>query len=84
MGCCGKTRTAIPVENTEVQSFSYVPPAPTVRYFQYTGKTALTAIGSATGQRYRFASSGAQVAVDSRDAPSMMGVPHLRRLEREE
>jgi hypothetical protein len=62
----------------------YTPPSPTVRYFEYIGKTALTVIGSATGRQYRFASTGAQVAVDSRDAPSMAGVPNLRRLAREE
>jgi hypothetical protein len=62
----------------------YTPPPPTVRYFEYTGKTGLTAIGSATGKHYRFASTGAQVAVDSRDAPSMAGVPNLRRVKREE
>jgi hypothetical protein len=59
-------------------------PTPTVRYFEYTGKTALTVIGSATGKHYRFAATGVEVAVDSRDAASMAGVPNLRRIAREE
>ena len=84
MGCCGKTRTAIATEEITQPMAIYTPPRPTIRYFEYTGKTALTAIGSATGHRYRFASTGAQVAVDSRDAPSMAAVPHLRHVKREE
>jgi hypothetical protein len=32
-----------------------------------------------TGRRYRFANRGAIVAVDERDAPSMSGVPNVRR-----
>jgi len=79
MGCCGKTRQALPVENNQVRPTTYTPPSPTFQYFEYMGKTALTAIGVATGARYRFASPGARVAVDSRDAPSMSAVPNLRR-----
>jgi len=79
MGCCGKIRQALPVENNQARPITYTPPAPSFQYFEYTGKTALTAIGVATGARYRFTSPGAAVAVDSRDAPSMIAVPSLRR-----
>jgi hypothetical protein len=47
--------------------------------FEYAGATALTAVGAITGRRYRFDRPGAAVDVDLRDAPSLGGVPHLRR-----
>ena len=47
--------------------------------FQYIGKTALTVLGPITGRRYRFASHGVVIPVDQRDAPFVLGVPHLRR-----
>jgi hypothetical protein len=56
---------------------------PEPAYFRYHGSTALTAIGPVSGRRYRFSSAGAVVAVDGRDAPSLAGVPHLRRLPRD-
>ena len=39
--------------------------------FEYVGRTALTAIGGATGRRYRFEEPGAQVIVDARDRISL-------------
>jgi hypothetical protein len=53
--------------------------APTIRY-EYVGNTGLTVFGGATRQRYRFASTGAQVAVDARDGISLDIVPNLRRV----
>jgi hypothetical protein len=82
MGCCGKIRQTLPVENVEARPITFIPPSPTFQYFEYTGKTALTAVGVATGVRYRFANQGALVAVDSRDAASMVGVPNVRRTGR--
>lgn len=78
MGCCGKTRRPQPAENNGFQSTIALPPV-TFQYFEYVGRTGLTAIGPVTRQRYRFATPGSVVAVDSRDAPSMSGVPNLRR-----
>jgi hypothetical protein len=49
-------------------------------WFEYVGVTGLTAVGPATGQRYRFDGHGSRAAVDLRDAPSMAAVPHLRRI----
>jgi hypothetical protein len=48
--------------------------------FEYVGATGMTAMGPVTGKRYRFQDYGSRVAVDLRDAPSMAGVPHLRRV----
>jgi hypothetical protein len=45
--------------------------------FEYSGRTALTAVGGATGQRYRFDGPGARVVVDARDRPSLAAVPNL-------
>ena len=47
--------------------------------FEYTGATGLTVRGPITGRSYRFNGPGEEVAVDGRDAPSMMAVPRLRR-----
>jgi hypothetical protein len=46
--------------------------------FEYTGRTAITAIGRATGRPYRFASPGARIIVDPRDRVSLAAVTHLR------
>ena len=57
------------------------PPAPvsTGVRFEYTGATGMTVRGPITGRTYRFNGPGIAVEVDSRDAPSMMAVPKLRR-----
>jgi len=47
--------------------------------FQYIGASGLTVQGPVTKRLYRFATHGSVVAVDSRDAPSLARVPHLRR-----
>jgi hypothetical protein len=45
---------------------------------QYTGRTALTAVGRVTGRQYRFGAPGARVAIDPRDRASIRAVPNLR------
>jgi hypothetical protein len=47
-------------------------------HFQYTGRTGMTVIGPVSGQRYRFEHPGALIAIDGRDAPSIVAVPHLQ------
>ena len=47
---------------------------------EYTGPTALTAIGPISGQRYRFPHPRARLEVDPRDRPSLAAVPHLRQI----
>lgn len=81
MSCCGQRRRQIlPVEPVSAR-----PRAPAARasvaLFEYTGTTALTAIGPISGVKYRFASPGARLRVDLRDAPSLNAVPNLLRLE---
>lgn len=80
--CCGGKRMQA-TQTTVVRPTSNRP-TKTVRYshafFRYVGPTALTVAGGATGTRYRFDSPGAVVAVDVRDQPSMLAVPHLRRV----
>jgi hypothetical protein len=49
-------------------------------YFEYTGATAITVVGSATGRQYRFATPGVAVAVDARDRWSLAKVPLLKEI----
>ena len=84
MGCCGKNRSTIrAVENHALENKGAprvtFRPRPSFQYFEYVGANAITAFGPVTGRRYRFANPGAIVAVDARDAPSLAGVPNLRR-----
>ena len=87
MLCCGGKRSqfhqGVPNRRTgESANYAvrvHVPLRPTA-YFQYIGPTGLTVAGPVTGARYRFDRTGATVAVDYRDAPSFVGIPHLRRL----
>ena len=81
MGCCGKNRAvARVVDVQETPRITFTPPAMvSAEYFEYVGKTALTAVGPVTRRRYRFAGPGAIVEVDGYDAPGMAGVPNLRR-----
>ncbi|MDE3248920.1 MAG: hypothetical protein KGO82_09695 [Bacteroidota bacterium] len=48
--------------------------------FMYTGQTAMTAVGRATGRSYRFRWPGDRQSVDFRDVPGMAGVTVLRRV----
>ncbi len=49
--------------------------------FEYVGKTGLMVVGPISGKRYRFNYTGAIVAVDARDAPSLIAVPNLRSIK---
>ena len=79
MGCCGKNRAAAPVATHDAPRATVTRQTPTAQYFEYVGKTGLTAVGPVTGRHYRFVRPGARLAVDERDAPSMAGVPNLRK-----
>jgi hypothetical protein len=57
------------------------PRAPASVNFRYEGPTRLQTQGPITRQRYRFEHSGAIVAVDARDAPSLAAIPQLRRVQ---
>lgn len=78
MSCCGQQRSNVAESFSEMKK----QPLSTHVFFQYIGQTALTALGTATGNRYRFDSPGAIVAVDYRDQSSMRGIPHLRQVNR--
>lgn len=54
--------------------------APGITAFQYTGPTALTAIGPLSGRRYQFTRPGAVLAVDPRDRASLAAIPNLRQV----
>ena len=81
MPCCGGRRaTAAAQWPTMTPAAPGLPPqSARLVEFIYTGRTALTAQGPITRQRYRFSGTGARLMVDSRDAPSLDGVPNLRR-----
>ncbi|AHF17732.1 hypothetical protein [Niabella soli] len=48
--------------------------------FEYIGKTALTVTGSITRKRYYFSHPDQVLKVDYRDAPGMMAVPLLKKV----
>ena len=73
MSCCGKGRQAV---SSLPGSTGYV--SRDSATFEYVGRGALSVIGGATGRRYEFTGSGAQVRVDPRDRPSLMQVSRLR------
>jgi hypothetical protein len=50
--------------------------------FEYVGRTGLTVVGPVSGRRYRFEATGARVAVDTADMPSLTAVPQLRLVAR--
>ncbi|HNP23148.1 MAG TPA: hypothetical protein PKM63_02575 [Panacibacter sp.] len=80
---CGNKRSAISTQhqpaaqqvfhnNISDQHFVY-------SNFEYTGKTALTAIGNVSGRKYRFSYPGDVQAIDRRDEPGMLGIPVLKK-----
>lgn len=84
MGCCGgkprywRPAPAAPSKHATT-SMASAPQVANVT-FEYLGGSAMTVKGPITGRAYRFDQPGARVAVDRRDAPSVAGVPRLRRL----
>jgi len=54
-------------------------PAPRL-YVEYIGKTGLTVISPATGQRYRFDRPGMRLQIDPRDRLWLATVPNLRQV----
>ena len=84
MPCCGEKRARIQVAGVtsppREPSATQRPMRYEVAFFQYLGKTRLTATGPATGKRYRFASPGATVAVGLRDRPYLAKITNLRQV----
>ncbi len=48
--------------------------------FEYFGPTRMAVKGPMTGRVYRFNNTGARVAIDRRDVPSVTAVPNLKRV----
>lgn len=87
MSCCGRRQPSYhlaPSASSAPGPASPSATSPGAATFVYIGRTGLTAVGKATGARYRFARPGARVAVDERDASGLQSVPVLRRLGRSE
>ena len=88
MSCCGKKRelfqTAAPQGLASSASRTAVHHPAQMRIgkviFEYTGRTAMTVIGPATGRRYRFERAGARLEVDLRDRAALAQVLNLRQL----
>ena len=47
--------------------------------FEYTGKTALTLVGSVTRTKYRFNYPGAKQNIDYRDIDGVIAIPVLKK-----
>ena len=79
---CGKKpiTNAIGYNNNPVYHQPNIPPVQQGIRFQYTGATALTAIGNATGRRYRFNHPNDTQLIDEKDAAAMRKVPILRQV----
>ncbi len=88
MGCCGGKRNqfhrTLPdrpgLEAAGRLSPSLAGVTYDVIHFEYLGSSALTVLGPITHKRYHFDAGGAKIAVDRRDAPSLLAVPHLKQV----
>ena len=87
MSCCGRQRQQYQAsaQTHQTSESASIPAQPrtvrdSVAYFEYTGKTTLTVIGSVTGKYYRFPAPGAIVAVDQLDRVTVAAVPNLRQV----
>lgn len=79
MGCCGRGRTITKSATTTPSPPASSKPVSPYASFQYIGGSGLTVQGPVSKRLYRFAAPGSIVAVDARDAASMMRVALLRR-----
>lgn len=79
MTCCGQRRAIAMTPGKAMASKQPRRPNSRSVLYQYNGATAMTVVGPLSGRRYRFDQPGAIVQVDSRDVPSMVGLPHLHR-----
>jgi hypothetical protein len=84
MSCCGKKREdwllSTNDANKAVDEYALSKIKADV-YFEYTGDTGLTVVGSVTRTRYRFNGKGDVVLIDFRDASGMMAVPVVRKVK---
>jgi hypothetical protein len=85
---CGKKRNQITQQTNNIvkqtnsrqvlQSMPSTEKKPAV-WFEYTGQTALSVIGSTTRKNYRFRFPGDTQLIDAGDATSMLAIPVLKK-----
>lgn len=83
---CGKKRSQLTQQPT-IRNANNVQPSQAPVYiqtkqsvmFEYTGKTALSVVGSITRKSYRFQFAGDKQYVDINDASGMMAIPVLKK-----
>lgn len=80
MACCGQRRALAAAGGRIVEANQTARPVSRAVLYEYTGSTGITVAGPISGQKYRFGSPGTKLQIDARDAPSLSGLPHLRRL----
>lgn len=84
MSCCGNSRKQYQAPAHNPAAMPSPAPEPEQMqepvYYEYTGATAISVRGSATGNIYRFREFGSRVAVDSRDTATLDTVPNVRRV----
>jgi hypothetical protein len=81
MACCGQNRSQISLKGQLVTPGNSVVAQSSPRFFfEYTGRTAMTVVGSRTGRIYRFGAPGARVEIDVQDVASLAGVPNVVRV----
>ncbi len=86
MSCCGGNRaaqrnvyqTSLSMPSRSAAPASRSAASAKIVHFEYTGMTAISVTGPATGSTYRFDRRGARLAVHGTDAPSLLAVPGLR------
>lgn len=81
MACCGQRQSQLSLSGQLRSPRTGLASQPLlVLWFEYTGNTAMTVFGPATGSYYRFGKPGARLRIDARDIPYLKGVPNLRPL----
>jgi hypothetical protein len=85
MACCGGKRLSAGAGSSGSVSTARPTPAPEIRrsgvaYFQYIGQGGIVVTGPATGNRYRFETNGAIVAVALADRAAVATVSRLHQV----
>ena len=85
MACCGGRRLSAGAGQSGSNVTAHLAPQSEVRrsgvaYFQYVGQGGIVVTGPATGNRYRFETNGAIVAVALADRAAVAGVSRLRQV----
>ena len=80
MACCGQMRAAAAAGGRVVGASRTARPVAHAVLYQYTGSTGMTVAGPISGRKYRFGAPGSKLQIDPRDALSLAGLPHLRRV----